>query len=250
MSGRWTETLNGNEKERAMTQRLLAAVLILAWGTVCWGQERDGVSDFAKITLIKDVLKKAQVSASLEYWGRCDGYRPSIPDLPQVRTLLQSWGGPPLQTFREMFADNPKMQMTQETDGIIRMVESDIPRDLLDVKISHIPFNEVYDAKVAQGAILSAPEVRSFMKVHHIGWRRESPVIVGPVTLPTPDMPHISGELDNVSLSQALDYVLETFPGVWVYENCPGGKKNRLVSFWFFQTYRISPAQERHEKKP
>ena len=28
------------------------------------------------------------------------------------------------------------------------------------------------------------------------------------------------GELDDVTVSQALDYVLDAFPGFWVYENC------------------------------
>ena len=35
------------------------------------------------------------------------------------------------------------------------------------------------------------------------------------------EWPHISGTLDNITLSEALDYVLKTFPGIWLYENCP-----------------------------
>jgi hypothetical protein len=37
------------------------------------------------------------------------------------------------------------------------------------------------------------------------------------------DLPHIAGSMDNLTVSQALDRVLMTFPGIWLYENCPQG---------------------------
>ena len=52
---------------------------------------------------------------------------------------------------------------------------------------------------------------------------------------PSPRLPHISGNLDNVTLSEALDYVLRTFPGLWVYENCPSKKRKRAVFITFFR---------------
>jgi len=40
-----------------------------------------------------------------------------------------------------------------------------------------------------------------------------------------------------VTLSEALDYMLKTFPGLWVYESCRGsGKDNRVVVFAFYRT--------------
>ena len=47
------------------------------------------------------------------------------------------------------------------------------------------------------------------------------------------DTPHISGELNNVIVSQALDQVLKTFSGLWIYENCPRGKTKQVVFFRF-----------------
>jgi hypothetical protein len=50
-------------------------------------------------------------------------------------------------------------------------------------------------------------------------------------------VPRVSGELNNVTLSQALDYMLKTFPGLWVYENCPGDNKyKRVVLFTFYRS--------------
>jgi hypothetical protein len=41
--------------------------------------------------------------------------------------------------------------------------------------------------------------------------------------------------MDDLSLSEALDRVLKTFRGIWVYENCPGdGGKGRSVFLLFF----------------
>jgi hypothetical protein len=54
------------------------------------------------------------------------------------------------------------------------------------------------------------------------------------------DQPHISGFLENVTVSEALDYVLKTFPGVWIYENCPArGDRGRDMFFGFFRLPRV-----------
>jgi hypothetical protein len=51
-------------------------------------------------------------------------------------------------------------------------------------------------------------------------------------------VPRVSGELNNVTLSEALDYMLKTFPGLWVYENChgSGNDKTRVVVFAFYRS--------------
>jgi hypothetical protein len=45
----------------------------------------------------------------------------------------------------------------------------------------------------------------------------------------------MAGPMDNVTVSQALDRILQVFPGMWVYENCPGDDgKGHVLHFWFF----------------
>jgi len=44
----------------------------------------------------------------------------------------------------------------------------------------------------------------------------------------------ISGELNNVTLADALDYVLKTFPGFWLYQDCESLDGQRLVYFGLF----------------
>jgi hypothetical protein len=195
----------------------------------------------------------------------------SRPDFPKVR-ILSDYSGPPREVLQEMFADDPQMRVTQEPGGKIRMVETDVPSDLLDVKISHLSFEPRIlkparepaqtpsDAHMllrwpgqtlgdpnfrgfgaptvvlggpgmALELILNTSEVSTFKRANNI-----RPFSTGGWALPgnSGSEPPVIGELDNVTLSQALDYVLETFPGFWVYENCPGENGGRTVFFNFY----------------
>ncbi|HTR24225.1 MAG TPA: hypothetical protein VMI10_09575 [Terriglobales bacterium] len=143
------------------------------------------------------------------------------------------------------------MEVKQDSDGLIRMNETGVSTDLLDVKISHIPFESfgqrVYTANGALKVILQTPEVLAYMKVHGItgpfgpfdNCSGHGEVVPGSARAWPPESPHISGSLDNVTLSEALDYVLRTFPGIWIYESCPpGGKKNRVIYIRFLALHK------------
>jgi hypothetical protein len=137
-----------------------------------------------------------------------------------------------------MLANDEDMQVTQEPDGTIRMVEKSVPKDLLNVKIGHISFDEEHKTRYPMyfpanvlRLITHAPEVETFKKDHGI---RQLGETLSEASTP---VPRVSGELNNVALSEALDYMLKTFPGLWVYENCPGsGKDKRVVVFAFYRT--------------
>jgi hypothetical protein len=132
------------------------------------------------------------------------------------------------------------------------MNETGVPTDLLNIKISHISFESygqrVYTANSALRIILQMPEVSAFMKAHDIrgpfgpfdNCSGHGEPVPGNAAAWPPKSPHISGSLDNVTLSGALDYVLKTFPGIWIYESCPqGGKKNRVVYLRFLALHKV-----------
>ncbi|MGP0021228.1 MAG: hypothetical protein ACLPHP_21850 [Candidatus Sulfotelmatobacter sp.] len=212
----------------------LLAVLVLV-GT-CWCQSRGGQDYWTTVVPITEVLRKGKISGSLEYWGSCN-VKHIFPDFPAI-TAPSSPSAPPLQALREMFANDEDMQVTQEPDGTIRMVEKSVPQDLLNVKIGHISFDE--ENKTAQPMwfpinvlrfITHLPEVETFKKEHGI---RQIGDKLSEASSP---IPRVSGELNNVTLSQALDYGMETFHGLWVYENCPGsGNDTRVVVFAFYRS--------------
>jgi hypothetical protein len=203
----------------------------------CRHTERGGVSEDIGRPLVMGALRTARTSGSLAYWGLCKGV--PLPDFPKVRAP-QRVTNSPLETLREIFADDPKMRVTQEPNGMIRMVETDVPQDILNVKISHISFkvdwesgDALYTPISALSAIMATPEVQAFKRSHNIPHGPEPVNILSPS--PAPELPHIAGSLDNVTLRQGLDHVVQTFPGLWVYENCSGRADQRLVFFTFYQ---------------
>lgn len=205
---------------------VIASCMAFTVCSVCSGQETNVMGRKDARHAIEGVLKSAQVSGSLVYWGQCDALRP-MPDFPNVSRLPKSWGGDsPLQALRAMFSNNPRMHVTQDASGKIRMIESDVPRDLLDVRISHISFKDydgqdgVWSPKQARRIIEHSPEVRAFMQSHKIAWALDAEYLNDISGGRSPKLPHVSGDLFDVTVAEALDYVSESFPGLWIYENC------------------------------
>jgi hypothetical protein len=222
-----------------MAKFLLVAVSLFVLLGVGRGQARGGFDPNVGVPLITDVLTEAGVSGYLEYWGSCASPVKSM-DFPKFKAP-RSRAGTPVEILREMFADHPKMQVTQKPNGTILMVETDVPQDILNLKIDDLSFDPAYEklnphAFNSPGGtlwfILDAPEVRAFVKAADIG--------VPPSTALSlafsPRSQRIAGDLHEVTFSQALDYMLETFPGLVTYQNCPSQKNKRAVVFEIFSS--------------
>lgn len=188
--------------------------------------------------LIQDVLTKAHASGSVAYWSPalCPAPYLPYPQFPEVRVSNHS--GPPQEVLQDMFTGDPKMRVTQDPAGIIRMSETGISSDFLDIKIHHIEFSDYeHHEPVFTGPnmallkILLTPEVQDFKKRLHIG----------PSGFHLPGnatevfRPHAYGELDEVTVSQALDYVLHIFPGFWIYGNCTNKEGDREIFVRFIE---------------
>jgi len=138
-----------------------------------------------------------------------------------------------------MLAKDEDLQVTQEPDGTIRIVEKAVTQDLLNVKIEHLSFDEArkkygpifsFSPPAVLSFITDAPEVVAFMKDHSIV---RAPRFINE---PTTSEPQVSGEVNNVALYQALDYMAKTFRGLWVYKECPGNSENkRIVDLYFYR---------------
>ena len=194
-----------------------------------------------------ELLGKAKLSGSLEFTANCDGALP--PDLPPLRATAGR-GASTLQSLREILRDDHAIRVEQDQTGKIRMVENATPTDILNIKISHISFDGTYAAGPESGVytpnealhvILHVPELAAFIKAHDIEILANDYGGISDAGGQWPaDSPHISGSLDDVTLSQALDRVLETFPGIWVYQTCPPkDHRERAVYFRFFYLRNI-----------
>jgi len=195
------------------------AVLILL--SSCLGQVRGGTEPTVAVPILKQVLARANVSGSLAYWGRCDFHKP-YPDFPALTCTTDS-SRPPAKVLQEIFAPDPKMEVTQDPNGVVRMFETDVPTDLLDVTISHVSFALSDQQRDTFGGpnnamflVLSAPEVIAYRKEHNIGPLTELRYAPGD----SASKQEVTGDLYNVTVKQAFDYILQFYPGFWLYENC------------------------------
>ena len=219
-----------------MASSRLRAAFAVVFLIVCAAQagKGDDRSPIPGLFLIHRILQAGHVSGSLAYSG-CGFDKRSPPDLPPLGVLDES--GTPKEILKKLFAADPLMQVTQEDGGMIRMIEKNVPTDLLEVKIHRLSFfpldasgaAPVYGPRMALIAILLSPEVVAFGKDHNIG---HLPSLDRGFILPGDCCASgriVHGVLDDVTVSQALDYVLQTFPGFWLYENCVTEEGTRSV---------------------
>jgi hypothetical protein len=186
----------------------------------------------APLAPLFESLRRADVSGSLEFSSpRCDPETPA--EWPHWRILGASEGSP-LQVARETFADDPTVQVTQDADGI-RIIQSGVPTDLLNLRITEVPHFLAYDANGAKQSILWASETAAFMRAHHMRMPSGGAVTGGPGSIP-PDS-HSFAPMHDVTVSQAMDRVLKTFPGIWVYQDClEADGRGRFVWFSFISS--------------
>ena len=224
-----------------MFRRKGAAILVVL--SLCPSILQAGNYNTASLRPILEILSEANLSGSLEFSGRCD--MRGFPDFPRFGLTTGEDGA--IERLRKGFAGAPELQVLQDSSGTVRMLESSVPVDVLHVKIARVTFEDydrrpIYSPNGALNVISRSPEVEAFMQSHHIRFLFSASAVIAPTSPPVPDVPHISGVLENTTLSDALDYVLRTFPGVWVYENCPAGNGESRIYLRFYYLRKLSNA--------
>lgn len=222
-----------------MKKVLAIASLALFFDVAAIGQQPlRVVQGMAAAQSILDVLAAARVAASLTYTGKC-GPHVLVPDLPSVREPEKPYAQNPADTFRSMFSVDGRTVVSQENNGIIRVIETGVQTDILHVRIAHLSFKGISDPDEALHVVLSAAEVQSFMQANGIrqpfySYSVPFYLLPGPNKTPMPGSRSISGELDEVTLADALDYIVKAFAGFWLYQNCQSLNGQRLVYFDLF----------------
>src|SRR5271167_782538 len=164
--------------ERLMRRRTLVAALGFFWVVSSAGQMNVDNS----VGLIREVLRKANASGSIVYSDKCASVGSHIPVPPRVRQARKA--GSTVEVLEDMFSDHSEMQVSRDSEGMIRMVEQGVPTDILDIKIHRLVFDPsqtptpelFHGPNMALADILSTPEVRLFEEKHNIvqsGFRLE-----------------------------------------------------------------------------
>lgn len=222
---------------------LATASLALLFDVAAVGQQ-PVIKRFDTAQTVSNVLATARVSGSIQYSAKCRGSAlvpgSTVPDLPPIRWLPKPYPPNPVDTLRTMFSIDSGIVVSQGSNGIIRVVETGVQTDILGVRIDHLSFDGISDPDNALDIILGAPEVQSFIRAHGIGQpfdTHSGPLYKLPGMThipPRPGLPSISGELKDITLADALDYVLKTFPGFWLYQDCETPDQQRVVYFGLF----------------
>lgn len=227
---------------RRIPLRLLAALLLIgvAAGRVPQNEEQNTNPSQALLPIL-DLLAHSGTSGSLQFSGECS--LQSLPEFPPIRNTVAPKNSA-LDTLAEMFAGNRPIRVKRAHNGLIRMKEEGVNSDFLKVKLDQITFKSngangqtgVYSPNIALLHILARQEVVAFMKSHQLKWPYEGGVVPGNAGRWPSSAPHVAGSLTDVTVEEALDYVVKHFPGLWIYENCPAhADQSRTVYIRFYQ---------------
>ena len=124
----------------------------------------------------------------------------------------------------------PRLSPQEEASGRIRILGGNVHTDLLDLRIPQISFHSEDNPRDAVAALVTLPEVKAYMQSHGIKFVNA----IGGIA-PMPKGAHLNTTLRNVTVSEALDRIAQTFPGVWIYSECVTESQRRLVDFTFIE---------------
>jgi len=223
----------------------------------CFAQDNQKIDVVTGMSILQVAAQQTRANGSMIYSGACN----DSPAFPNIHSPGNERHVSTLERFKEIFSADPAIQVTEDSKGKIRIVDKNVSTDLLKVRIKHLPLSlkkskiKKSDANVFNGlfnspymalhVILAAPEVRSFMSAHKLG-PLEGDVFevtggAGSDRFPlSGQLIRVSGQLDGVSVSEALDFVVGRFsrvqqhPSFWTYETCPSEGNSQRVHFSFF----------------
>jgi hypothetical protein len=121
---------------------------------------------------------------------------------------------------------DPHLSWIRDAGGLLRVSDDRVSDDVLRIRLQRVHFRGAVDANEAIREVLSAPEVRSYFKENHI---EDGTVFNSLMPMSTKGLPRLSGDLQNVTVAEALDRVIRFFPGLWIYSECRYGSLRRVM---------------------
>lgn len=181
-------------------------------------------SDFT--TRVVQFLHKNHRSGSMVYEGNCaEG---GVTD--SFRVAEPKTGAPAVQALRDAFAQEPRLTVKQDATGRIRVTGGNAHTDLLDLRLPQVTFHDEINPRDATESLDTYAEVQSYMQSHHIKFVNAMNALA-----PMPKGVHLNATLKNVTISEALDRITKSFPGVWIYGECVTPSGDRFVDFTFIE---------------
>jgi len=120
---------------------------------------------------------------------------------------------------------DPTLTWVIDSTGQMRVSDKRANLDILHIRLKRVAFRDASDPNTAIRDILAAPEFQEYLKEHRI---QEGTVFTNVVPSGTRGIPRFSELLNDVTVEQALDRILQFFPGLWVYSECTDGSLERF----------------------
>ena len=187
-----------------------------------------GTVDQSPKEAILSVLRQGNLSAIVEVRGRClDAH--AIAYTLKVNPQ-RSQEGEPLAQLRSLLSGNQGLNFFVNGANLIVISSEGVDRDLLQVRIRHLRLSETeqYNPNDALLAALASKEIQGYMSQHNISLTNQWG---GLRAVPSTEMTHMRPQFDDLTLDQFEKKILETFPGIVVYQECSMPHGRVLVSF-------------------
>ena len=122
----------------------------------------------------------------------------------------------------------PNVTWSRAGDGVIRVRDSRASAAILDLHIGRFELINAVSLTDAIKKLTKAPEVQNFLSHTHTQLFEEASSSTisdydrdRKLSL-SPSAPKYSRIMTDVTLEEALDSVIRVFPGIWIYQECPG----------------------------
>jgi hypothetical protein len=121
---------------------------------------------------------------------------------------------------------DPHLSWARDVKGVLRIRDDRVPDDVLRIRLKRVHFAGKATPGEAIWQVLSAPEVRAYFKEMRI----EDGLMFNTLEPASKKgLPKLSGDLRDVSVAEAFDYIARFFPGLWIYKECRDGSFRRVL---------------------
>ncbi len=184
------------------------------------GQELSDFNQHAVMERLRPVLRKARLTARIEYLSDCTTMSGWAAPFPKVDLAGATPHYAGLAAVQELFRTDRDITVVAKGSGSVVIRMGRVPQALLSTTIKAVRLTptEQFNPQQAITAIEAAPEIRARLK--ELGLKLPLTFDFRRPVAPGPDRPHLPAELRSLTLRQALGMVSSFFGGVTIYGQC------------------------------
>jgi hypothetical protein len=218
----------------AIRKSILIILACLFFSVRVGAQDQSTASNISakdqSIDIIDSIVEDSSRVAIVEYRCICANHLMIVPSI-RIRGQVAREPDAVLR-LRHALADDPRFTVHSDEDGVIRIVESGVPQDVLAVRIRQLILTQMqqYNPGLAISAVLDSPEVRAYFKKKKIS----VPIDIGGlVALPNDNLPKLNEKMENLAVLDEIKLILHKFPSLAVYRECIDHSGHRVVAIEF-----------------